>query len=220
VRWRSLCRSTFLGKRCTSHNTPPTSRKRAAYCWSLRNFLPPSSLFMVGKAQKSNGARSELNSVFGLEKVDQWNSIRTVQTSYHAIYGLFQLWKGSSEARNFEMINSLQHVFEKKVERCKKCIACEGRYFRKRTSPHLHKVPTRNTTVSPRTLQAALVNPSICIVLLRSRTLIANLPESLKISKQTRHEIIQRSGYRARACGLMVISRNEKLWEDTTSEVP
>jgi hypothetical protein len=32
---------------------------------------------MVGKAQKSYGARSELNTVFGLEKVDQWNCIRT-----------------------------------------------------------------------------------------------------------------------------------------------
>jgi hypothetical protein len=32
---------------------------------------------MGGKAQKSHGARSELNSVFGLEKVDRWNPIRT-----------------------------------------------------------------------------------------------------------------------------------------------
>jgi hypothetical protein len=32
---------------------------------------------MVGKNQKSHGARSELNSVFGLEKVDRWNPIRT-----------------------------------------------------------------------------------------------------------------------------------------------
>jgi hypothetical protein len=32
---------------------------------------------MVGKAQKLHGVRYELNSVFGLEKVDQWNSIRT-----------------------------------------------------------------------------------------------------------------------------------------------
>jgi hypothetical protein len=32
---------------------------------------------MVGKAQKSHGLRSELNSVFGLEKVDGWNPIRT-----------------------------------------------------------------------------------------------------------------------------------------------
>jgi hypothetical protein len=32
---------------------------------------------MVGKAQKSHGPRSELNSVFRLEKVDRWNPIRT-----------------------------------------------------------------------------------------------------------------------------------------------
>jgi hypothetical protein len=35
------------------------------------------SLFVAGKVQKSHGARSELNSVFGLEIVDRWNPIRT-----------------------------------------------------------------------------------------------------------------------------------------------
>jgi hypothetical protein len=29
--------------------------------------------------------------------------------------------------------NGLQHVFEKWVERCKKLIACQGRYFEKET---------------------------------------------------------------------------------------
>jgi hypothetical protein len=29
--------------------------------------------------------------------------------------------------------NGLQHVFEKWVERCKKCIACKGRYFENET---------------------------------------------------------------------------------------
>jgi hypothetical protein len=29
--------------------------------------------------------------------------------------------------------NGLQHVFEKWVERCKKCSACQGRYFEKET---------------------------------------------------------------------------------------
>jgi hypothetical protein len=39
---------------------------------------------MVGKAQKSHEVRSELNSMFGLEKVDQWNLIRTsaIQSRY------------------------------------------------------------------------------------------------------------------------------------------
>jgi hypothetical protein len=92
---------------------------------------------MVGKAQKSHGARSELNSVFGLEKngsVDPRQNIRhTVQISPHAIYGFFQPLKRSSEARSFEMINGVQHVFEKWVERCRKCIAYQGRYFEKET---------------------------------------------------------------------------------------
>jgi hypothetical protein len=76
VQWRSLFRSTSLRKRCT-YNAPLTSQKRAADRVSLRNLLPRSSLFMVGKAQKSQGARSELNSVFDLEKVGRWNPIRT-----------------------------------------------------------------------------------------------------------------------------------------------
>jgi hypothetical protein len=40
---------------------------------------------MDGKAQKSHGAISELNSVFRLEKVDQWNPIRTsaIQSRSH-----------------------------------------------------------------------------------------------------------------------------------------
>jgi hypothetical protein len=41
------------------------------------SFLGAPSLFMVGKSQKSHGERSELNCVFGLEKVDRWNPIRT-----------------------------------------------------------------------------------------------------------------------------------------------
>jgi hypothetical protein len=60
VQWRSLFRSTFLGKWCTSYNAPPTYRKRATDRWSPRNFLPRCSLFMVGKAQKSHRARSGL----------------------------------------------------------------------------------------------------------------------------------------------------------------
>jgi hypothetical protein len=52
---------------------------------NTQNFLPWRSCFMVGKAQKSDGARSELNSVFSLEKVDQWNPIRTyaIQSRSH-----------------------------------------------------------------------------------------------------------------------------------------
>jgi hypothetical protein len=137
VRWRSIFRSTSLGKRCTSYSAPPTSRKRAVDSWSLRNFLPRSSLFMFGKAQKSHGARSELYGECsnGVPSIQFFHTEHRTQfrSRPHAISGLFWPWKGSSEARNFKVINGLQHVFEKWVERCKKLIACQGRYFEKET---------------------------------------------------------------------------------------
>jgi hypothetical protein len=55
----------------------------------------------------------------------------SIQISPHAIPGLLKPRKVSSEARNFEVINGLQHVLENWVERCKKCIACQGSYFEK-----------------------------------------------------------------------------------------
>jgi hypothetical protein len=59
-----------------------------------------------------------------LRSVEPHYNIRhTAQISPHAIYGL----------SNHEVINGLQHVFEKWVERCKKCIACQWRYFEKET---------------------------------------------------------------------------------------
>jgi hypothetical protein len=115
VQWRSLFQSTSLGKRCTSYDSPPTSWKRAADRWSLRNFLRRSSLFVVEKAQKSHGARSELNSVFGLEEVDRLNPIRT---------SAIQSRSGWSFVRNASLAKTGTS--------------------KRRPSPHLHKVPTRS----------------------------------------------------------------------------
>jgi hypothetical protein len=54
----------------------------------------------------------------------------------------FTTIKKELRGKNFEVINGLQHIFEKWVERCKKYIAYQGRYFEKGSLPHLHKVPT------------------------------------------------------------------------------
>jgi hypothetical protein len=171
VGWWPLFRSTSLGKRCTSYNAQPATRKRAVDRWSLRHFLPWSSLFMHGKAQKSHGARSGLygGCSNGVPPIYFFQAEHnSIQISPHAISGLFQPSKGSSEARNFEVNNALQHVFEKWVGRCKKCITCQGGTSKKRPSSHLHKVPTRSNKVSPRTFQTSLVYcvpvsvPSFC----------------------------------------------------------
>jgi hypothetical protein len=41
--------------------------------------------------------------------------------------------KGAPRQKKFEVINGLQHVLQKWVGRCKKCIACQGGYFEKET---------------------------------------------------------------------------------------
>jgi hypothetical protein len=56
------------------------------------------------------------------------------------------------------VINGLQHVFEKWIERHKKGIACQGRYFEKQTVTAPPEVPTRSNKVSPRILQTALIH--------------------------------------------------------------
>jgi hypothetical protein len=162
VRWRSLFRSTSLDKRCTSYNAPPTSRKRAADRWSLRNFLPWSSLFMVGKAQKSHGARSELNSVFGLEKVGRWNPIRTSAKQSRSRPTLrflgFSNHENGAPRQEISQWSTVCSTFSRSgwsVVRSASLV--KGVTSKKRPSPHLHKVPTRSNKLSPRTLQTALV---------------------------------------------------------------
>jgi hypothetical protein len=96
---------------------------------------------MVGKTQKSHGTRSELNSVFGLEKsgwVEPHQNIRhTVQISPHAICSTFSR-SGWSVVRSASL--------------------AKGGTSKKRLSPHLHKVQTRSNKVSPRNFQTALVH--------------------------------------------------------------
>jgi hypothetical protein len=161
VRWRSLFRSTSLGKWCNSYNAPPTSRKRTADRWSLLNFLPWSFLSMVGKAQKLHGARSELNFVLGLEEMDRWNPIRTFAIQSRSrpmrFLGFSNHGKGAPRQKisNWSTVCSMFSISGWSVVRS--ASLAKGGISEKRPSLHLHKVPTRSNKVSPRTLQTALV---------------------------------------------------------------
>jgi hypothetical protein len=135
VRWRSLFRSTSIGKRCTSYNAPPTSRKRAADRWSLRNLLPQSSIFMVGKAHKSHGARSELNSVFRLEEVDRWNPIRTTAIECRSRPMRFLSFSNREKGEEISKWSTVCSTFSRSVRSAS--LAKRGASI-KRLSPHLH----------------------------------------------------------------------------------
>jgi hypothetical protein len=72
----------------------------------------------------------DLNWILGLAWKN-WiseNPIRTSTIQFRSRHMRFLNFsnyeKVSSKARNFDVTNCLQHVFEKWVERCKKCIAC------------------------------------------------------------------------------------------------
>jgi hypothetical protein len=160
-RWRSFFRSTSLGKRCTSYNVPPIFRKRAADRWSLRNFLPRSSLFIVGKAQKSHGARSELNSVFGLEKVDQWNPLRTFAIHSRSrpkrYLGFSNLEEGALRQDISKWSTVCSTFFTSGWSVVRSVSLAKGGASKKRPWPHLHKDQTRINEVSPGTFQTALV---------------------------------------------------------------
>jgi hypothetical protein len=143
VQWRSLFRNTSLGKRCTSYNAPPTSPKRAADCWSLRNFLPRSSLFMVGKAQKSRGARSELKSVFGLENVDRCNPVRTSVIQFRSrpmrFLGFSYHEKGAPRQEISKWSTVCSKFSRSGWSVVRSASLAEGGTSKKRPSLHLHK---------------------------------------------------------------------------------
>jgi hypothetical protein len=165
VRWQSLFRSISLGKRCTSYNAPPNSQERAADRWSLRNFLSRSSLFMVGKAQKLHGARSELNSIFGLEKVDRWNSIRTsaIQSRFHPMRFLgFSNRKKGAPRQEISKWSTVCSTFSRSGwSVIRRASLAKGGTSKKRPSPHFHKVPTRSNKESARTLRTALLQSNV-----------------------------------------------------------
>jgi hypothetical protein len=147
MRWWSFFQSTFLGKWCTSYDAPPTSRKHAVDHWSLWNFLPQSSLFMVGKAQKSHGARSELNSVFNLEKVDRWEPIRTstIQSRSHLMrfLGFSNHEKGAPKQEISKWSTVYSTYSRSGWNDVRTALLAKGGTAKKRLLPHLHRVPTQ-----------------------------------------------------------------------------
>jgi hypothetical protein len=161
VRWRSLFRSTSLGKRFTSYNAPPTSPKRAADRWSFRNFLPRSSIFMVGKVQKSHGAKSGLygGCSNGVQPIQFFQAEQRIQfrSCHMRFLGFSNHEKGApkQETSKWSTVCSTFSISGWSVVRS--ASLAKGGTSKKGPSPHLHKVPTRINNASPQTFKTALV---------------------------------------------------------------
>jgi hypothetical protein len=146
VWWRSLFRSTSLGKRCTSYNAPPTFRKRAAGRWSLRNFLPRSSLFMVGKAQKSHGARSGLcgRCSNGVPPINFFQAEHRSQFKSRSMRLLgFSNHENGAPRQEISRWSTVCSTFSRSGWSILRSASLAKRSTsKKRPSPHLHKIPT------------------------------------------------------------------------------
>jgi hypothetical protein len=162
VRWRSLFRSTSFGMRYTSYNAPPTSPKRVADRWSLRNVLPRNFLFMVGKAQKSHGARSGLygecsNGVPLIHFFQVENRIQFTSRPMRFL-GFSDHKKGAPWQEISKWCTVCSTFSRSGWSVVRSASLAKGGTSKKRPSPHLQNVPIRSNKVSPRTLQTALLS--------------------------------------------------------------
>jgi hypothetical protein len=163
--WRSgdslFFRSISLGKWRTFYNAPPTSRKRAADRWSLRNLSSRSSLFMVGKAQKSHGARSGLydGCSDGVPQIHFFQAEHRIQFISRPMRFLgFSNHEKGAPRQEISKWPTVCSTFSRSGWSVVTWASlAKWGTSEKRPSPHLHKVPTRSNKVSPRTLQTALV---------------------------------------------------------------
>jgi hypothetical protein len=152
------------GKWCTSYNAPPTYRKSAADRWSLRSFLPRSSLFMVGKAQKSHGARSRLygGCSDGVPSIHFFQAEHRIQFKSRPMrfLGFSNHEKGAPRQKISKRSTDCSTFSRSGWSVVRSASLAKGGTSEKRPSPHLHKVPTRSYKMSPRTSQTALVKYS------------------------------------------------------------
>jgi hypothetical protein len=98
--------------------------------------------------------------VFGLEKVDWWNPIRA--SPYSADLAQCDFWdfptmKRELWGKKFGSDQWSASCFEKWVECCKKCITCQGRYFKKEAVTAPPQSSDQSNKVSLQTLQMTLV---------------------------------------------------------------
>jgi hypothetical protein len=159
VRWQF--RRTSLGKRCTSYNAPPTSRKCAADRWSLWDFLPQSSLFMVGKAYKSHGTRSGLygGCSNGVPPIQFFQAEHRIQFRSRPMRFLgFSNHEKGAPRQEISKWSTVCSTFSRSGwSVVRSASLAKGDTSKKRPSPHLHKVPARSSKMNPRTLQTALL---------------------------------------------------------------
>jgi hypothetical protein len=125
--------------------------------------LPRSSLFMVGKAQKSHGARSGLDGgcSSGVPPILFFQAEHRIEFRSRPMRFLlgFSNHEKGAPRQEISKWSTVCSTFSRSGWSVVRSVSLtKGGTSKRRPSPHLHKVQTRNNKVSPRTLQTALVD--------------------------------------------------------------
>jgi hypothetical protein len=148
VRWRSLFRSTSLGKRCTSYNSP-----------LLENVLQT----VCRKIQEESGTGGfDLEAPFSRLEKPRNRMGRDLDCMVDVLMGFHRSrWAHPLPIFNRTTLTLRQGcsaILKRVGNAVRSTSLAKGGTSKKRPSPHLHKVPTRSNKVSPRTLRTVLVN--------------------------------------------------------------
>jgi hypothetical protein len=116
---------------------------------------------MVGKAQKSHGARSRLygGCSDGVPQIHFFQADHRIQFRFRPMrfLGYSNHEKGAPRQGTLKWSTVCSTFLRRGWSVVRSASLAMGGTSEKRPSPHLHKVPTRSNKVSPRTLQTAIV---------------------------------------------------------------
>jgi hypothetical protein len=116
---------------------------------------------MVGKAQKSHGARSGLygGHSTGVPPIHFFQDEHRIQFRSHPMRFLsFSNYEKGAQKQEISKLSTVSSTFSRSGwSVVRSASLARGATSKKRPSPHLHEVPARSNKVSPRTLQTTPV---------------------------------------------------------------
>jgi hypothetical protein len=160
VRWRSLFRSTSLGKRCTFYNAPPTSGKvlQTADYFEIFCLEDPFSWLEEPRNSMGRDLNCMADVLMGIHRSTfskpNTESNFDIPTQF---LGFSNHEKGAPRQEISKWLTVCSTYSRSGWNVVRSVSLTKRSTAKKRPSSHLHKVPTRRNKVSTQTLQTALV---------------------------------------------------------------
>jgi hypothetical protein len=151
----------LASKRCTSYNAPPTSRSRAADRWSFEISCLEAPFSWLEKPRNRMGRdldrMADVLMAFHRSAFSKPNTELNSDLAAYDIFWAFPTMKSGAPRQEISKWSTVCSMFLRSGWGVVRSASlATGGTSKKRPSPHLHTVPTRNN-VSPRTFQTDVV---------------------------------------------------------------